>query len=408
MRVLIAGAGIGGLTTALCLAKAGHRVTVVEQAGSLSEIGAGLQCGANALRVMDYLGLLKELEVLAVDPQSVQFRDYKTGRSLHTLELGQAYANKYGAPYYHIHRADLVAVLAKAFNARVPNGLELNAKVVGFKETEDAVTLNLSDGRCLEGDCLIGADGVRSVIRDHLLGRTKPQFTGNVAWRAVVPVARLPDGWMDKITSNFVGPNKHVVLYYLHKQQLANMVGVVESAFAAVGGSTDLGDKPDRLNDSWVMNAPWAEMKADFDGWHSTVQCVIDAVDKDQCYRWALYNHEPFSNWSSKRVTLLGDAAHSTLPFMASGAAMAIEDARILERSLSQASSIADALQLYQHNRMPRTARIQKMSTQMGKLYHLNNKLLLKAAFGAINLLGSRGEAYLPEYDANTVELKSP
>jgi salicylate hydroxylase len=392
MRILIAGAGIGGLSAALCLEKAGHEVKVFEPQVGFDEIGAGIQCGANALRVMGYLGLLDQLQALAVTPENVLFRDYQSGETLYDMRLGQTYTDKYGAPYYHLHRADLHKVLVEALARRAPSALELNAGVTEFIESPTDVSVTLSDGRVFQGDCLVGADGIRSIVRRQMHAKPAPLFTGNVAWRAVVPVERLPVDWMHKIASNFVGPNKHAVLYYLRKQRLANLVGVVENK--------------EWTEDSWVVNSPWAEMKADFEGWHPTVQAIIDAADKDQCYRWALFSLKPFKDWSSKRVTLLGDAAHATLPFMASGAALAIEDGRILARALGQAESLASGLQLYQRNRFDRTARVQATSAQFGKIYHLKNKLMLKAAFGAIRMMGGKGEAFLPEYDANTVPLK--
>ena len=208
---------------------------------------------------------------------------------------------------------------------------------------------------------------MRSTVRRQLLGESAPVFTGNVAWRAVVRRDRLPDDYMDKIACNYVGKDKHAVIYYLRRQELVNFVGVVED--------------PDWKDDSWVAKAPWEKLKADYSGWHEKVQQLIDAVDKDSCYRWALYAHQPFARWSSARVTLLGDAAHSTLPFMASGAAMAIEDARILARCMEQESVIADALSLYQSCRIPRTSQIQAGSEKMGKIYHLPKPWMQKAAF---------------------------
>jgi len=396
MKFLIAGAGIGGLTAALCLSRSGHEVAVFDQASQFGEVGAGLQCGANAMRVFNYLGLSKELEAVAVDPQRIEFCDGISGNVLYQIALGDSYQKKYGAPYLHIHRAHLHAALVSALEQCTGVSIELNAGVKSYQENADDVQLHLGCGRAVMGDCLIGADGVKSVVRDQLLGPRDADFTGHVAWRGVLPAERLPEKFMDKVTSNFMGKGKHMVIYYLKNQQLVNFVGVVENS--------------QWHDDSWVSAAPWDELKTDFKGWHPTVQSVIDAVDKDKCFRWALYANKPLQNWSSNRVTLLGDAAHATLPFMASGAAMAIEDARILQRSVDQAAElegpgVARALQLYQRNRITRTAKIQADSARFGKLYHVPSGWPLKLAFKALHVVGKRKERFLPEYDANTVEL---
>ena len=392
MKILVAGAGIGGLTAALCLHKTGHQVQLLEQAAEFSEVGAGIQCGANAIRVLDYLGLKDQIEAIAVDPLRADFREHKTGAVLHSLPFGQDYAQRHGAPYLHVHRADLHRILSNAFNARAASAVTFNATVASYSEQDDKVTVQTEDGRQFEGDCLVAADGVKSVIRDQLIGHREPVFTGNIAWRGVVPADRLPADFMEKTVSNFVGPNKHMVIYYLRQQKLVNFVGVVESDYWA--------------QDSWTQKAPWQELKNDFAGWHPAVQAVIDAVDKDECYRWALHNHQSFSHWSSARVTLLGDAAHATLPFMASGAAMAIEDGRILQRSLDQVSNVEQGLKLYQRNRLARTAKVQAMSMQMGRLYHIKKPFLLRWAFKALSLLPGKKDQFLPNYDANTVTIK--
>jgi len=395
MKILIVGAGIGGLTAALCLQKAGYQVHVFEQAAAMTEVGGGLQCGANALRVMGYLDLLSQLEVLAVAPDRIDMVDHISGAVLYQSTLGDSYREQYGAPYLHIHRADFLKVLATAYQANSESQIEMNSEVAFYRDHEGGVQLTLTDGRSFDGDCLVGADGVKSIIRDQLLGGTNPQFTGNVAWRGVVPVSRLPSDFMDRVVTNFVGPHKHMVIYYLRQQQLVNFVGVVESKKWS--------------EQSWVVKAPKEELKADFKGWHSSVQQLISAVDDDQCFRWALYNHKPFSNWSSKRVTLLGDAAHLTLPFMASGAAMAIEDARILQRALCQMDAKLNGphagLQRYQRNRMQRTADIQTSSNRLGKFYHIPNRVALKLAFLILRPIGKIRERRLAEYDANSVEL---
>ena len=390
MKILIAGAGIGGLTAGLCLAQAGHEVQIVEQAPELSEVGAGLQCGANAVHVLESLGLLDRIDSVAVRPHRVEFRDYLSGAALHRMDLGNSYQQRYGAPYLHIHRADLQRALYESAQQNLKISFEFGRSAELFTEVADAVTIELDDGQQLNGDCLIGADGIRSKIREQVLGVIEPVYTGYVAWRGVVPRQRLPKDFMDTIVSNFVGPDKHMVVYYLRGGQLVNFVGVVENR--------------EWRDVSWVANAPWEDFRDDFQGWHSTVESLVHAVDKDQCYRWALCDHQAFSNWSTDRVTLLGDAAHATLPFMASGAAMAIEDARILQRALEQEADVSQALRRYQRHRLPRTAKIQSSSAQLGRIYHLRSRLAMKAAFKAISVIGRRREAFLPDYNANTIE----
>jgi salicylate hydroxylase len=291
----------------------------------------------------------------------------------------------------HVLRSDLHNILVDEFNRHSPGCCELNTCIQSYSESESAVTINTSDGRSFECDCLLGADGIKSKIKSQLSNNEPSIYTGNVAWRGVVPANRLPKNFMAKIATNYVGPRKHMVIYYLRDQQLVNFVGVVENQ--------------DWKIESWSSTGSWQDLKADFDGWHPTVQTLIDAVDKDQCFRWALHHHLPLKCWSSKRVTLLGDAAHAMLPFMASGAAMAIEDARILQRSIDQSPNISDALQLYQANRIPRTTKVQRMSVQAGKLYHIQSKGLLKVVFSGLKLLNNSRGSFLAEYDANSVSL---
>lgn len=388
--IMIAGAGIGGLTAAAVLLQRGYRVRVYEQAPTLGEIGAGIQISANASRVLHALGLEPQLAAAAVTPKAFHYRLYSNGDLLHEIPLGESHERRYGAKYYHLHRADLHAVLAAKVRELDPDAIVLETAAQRFVEKRDSVTLHFAGGGSASGDVLIGADGIKSVIRAQVLGASNATFTGYVSWRALVPTARLPEGFMERVCTNWVGPAAHVIVYYLRRGELVNFVGLVED---------------DTWRDeSWTVKAPWERLKAEFAPWHPTVQTLIDAMDKDQCYRWAMYDRAPVSAWSTSHVTLLGDAAHATLPFMAQGAAMAIEDGMILARALEAASSVPAALELYQQSRRERTARVQIGSSELGKLYHLRTEQELRAAFTRRDLARERGE-WLYSYDPLTAPL---
>ena len=242
----------------------------------------------------------------------------------------------------------------------------------------------------IKGDVLIGADGIKSVIRAQILGNTPVSYTGDVAWRGIIAAEQLPKDIMERVSTVWCGPKKHAVMYYLRAGKLMNFVGLVEHA------------QPE--TESWTQKRPWAELKANFEGWHADIQTVIDAIDKNSCYRYALNNRPPVAHWSTEKVTLLGDAAHPTLPYMASGAVMAIEDAAVLARCLESDVSVAEALKLYQRNRLDRTARIVNESTASRGLYRIEDADEMRAAFQAKNLTRSRAE-WLYSYDTLSVPL---
>lgn len=390
LNVIIAGAGIGGLTAAACLLKKGFEVRIYEQATTLGEVGAGIQTSANAVKVLHDLGLRDELEKVAVRPQAFEFRRFNTGELMHRIPLGEQHEKAHGAPYYHLHRADIHELLARKVYELDPDCITLNAKAEGFEESADTVTLRLADGSQIKGDVLIGADGIKSVIRSQILGQTPVSYTGDVAWRAVIPVERLPKGIMERVSTVWCGPKKHAVMYYLRSGKLMNFVGLVEH------------DQPE--TESWTQKRPWKELKADYQGWHPNIQAVIDAIDKDSCYRYALNNRPPVSNWRTERVTLLGDSAHPTLPYMASGAAMAIEDSAVLARCLENGACVPEALQQYQRNRLDRTARIVNESTESRRLYRIEDEDEMRRTFQETNLTKSR-EEWLYSYDPLHVPL---
>lgn len=389
-RIIIVGAGIGGLTAAACLLKRGYPVHVYEQAPALGEIGAGIQSSANAVKVLYDLGLKDELEKTVVRPLAFEFRRFDTGEMMHRIPLGQQHEQANGAPYFHIHRADLHELLAKAVLALDPDCITLNAQAEGFEETADGITLRLADGTRATGDVLVGADGIKSVVRAQILGPTPVSYTGDIAWRAVIPTERLPADIMDTVSTVWCGPKKHAVMYYLRARKLLNFVGLVEYA--------------QHENESWTQKRPWADLKADFAGWHPSIQTIIDAIDHDGCYRYALNDRPPASNWSTARATLLGDSAHPTLPYLASGAAMAIEDGEVLARCLDAYDNVADALKSYQNTRMERTATVVRESAENRDLYRVEDENEMRLAFQRKDMNKSRAE-WLYSYDPLTVPL---
>ena len=317
-RILIAGAGIGGLSAASCLMKAGHQVEIHEQAPQLAEVGAGIQVSANAMHVLRHLGLEEAITAVGVQPEAYVFRLHDTGEVIQRFSLSQE--ELHGAPYTQLHRADLHDLLAARARELDPNVVRLNHKVTGFTESADGVELAFRRRHLGAGDMLIGADGLKSVVRAQMFGAAPATYTGDAAWRVVVPTERLPKDLLEQVMSVFMGPDGHVVCYYLRDGALLNFVGIVETDEVS--------------EESWTVKLPWDELKAQYRGWHPALQTIIDAADKDQCYRWSLFNRPPIREWSTKRVTLLGDAAHPTLPYLAQGAAMAIEDGAVLTRAL--------------------------------------------------------------------------
>jgi salicylate hydroxylase len=389
-KIVIAGAGLGGLTAAACLLQRGFRVRVYEQASALGEVGAGIQASANAVKVLYDLGLREALDRIVVRPKAFEFRRFDSAELMHRIPLGQQHEGAFGAPYFHIHRADLHELLVEKVRSLDPEAIVLDARTDHFEESADAVTLVLADGRRISGDVLVGADGIRSAIRPQILGETPVSYTGDVAWRAVVPVERLPADIMDRVSTVWCGPKKHAVMYYLRAGALMNFVGLVEHA------------QPE--SESWTQKRPWEELKADFAGWHPTIQTVIDAIDRDACFRYALNNRPPVGGWSTGRATLLGDAAHPTLPYIASGAAMAIEDAAVLARCLAERASAAAALQAYEQARVERTSRVVIESNESRGLYRIEDEQAMREAFRQKDLTKSRA-GWLYSYDPLTVPL---
>ncbi len=389
-KILIAGAGLGGLSAASCLMKAGYDVEIYEQAPELSEVGAGIQLSANAMHVLNHLGLGEAIGAVSVRPGAYVFRAFDSGEVIQRFALSDEHEKLHGAPYNQLHRADLHDLLAARARELKPDVVHLNHRAVGFEEDDEGVRLNFADGSSARGDLLIGADGLKSVVRTRIAGEIPATYTGDGAWRVTVPTDRLPEKFLGQVMSVFMGPGRHVVCYYLRGGALLNFVGIVETDEVS--------------EESWTARFPWEKFKADFAGWHDDIQTVIDAADRDQCFRWSLHYRPAIRTWSLGRTTILGDAAHPTLPYLAQGAAMAIEDGAVLTRALQRESDPARALLLYQRNRVDRTARIVEQSTQNRNLFHMRSMDEIRANFAKRNE-GADRNGWLYSYNPLTVEL---
>ena len=360
-RVLVAGGGIGGLTTALCLARAGFEATVFEQAPEFGEVGAGVQISPNGSRVLHHLGLAPQLEALAFRPAGMEFRNWRSGKVISSSTMGETSVTAYGFPYYHIHRGDLLRLLVEAAQREESIELQANARVSGFEQNGEGVRVAVTGGAGENehpGVVLVGADGIHSWVRGALFGPQAPRFTGNVAWRALVPTERLPRSRVRPVGAAWWGPGRHFVHYCVRGGALVNCVAVVEKAGWEV--------------ESWSEPGDQGELKADFAGWHEEIQTLIDCMDRGALYKWALHDRPPMPRWSKGAVTLLGDACHPMLPFMAQGAVTAIEDAAVLATCLADGPDPRASLRRYENLRRSRTARLQAQARRNAKIFHLS------------------------------------
>lgn len=363
LRIAIVGAGIGGLSAALALLQRGFDVKVYEQAPALAEIGAGLQISANGSEVLDQLGIAEAARAVACEPTGKQIRLWSTGQIWKLFDLGAASIERYGHPYLMIHRADLHRILFEAVERFSPATVTTGVRCTGYVESDEAIELSFDGGRKIQADVLIGADGVHSVIRQSLFGKDRPQFTGCMAWRGLVPMKRLPAQLHDLVGTNWVGPGGHVIHYPLRGGELLNFVGIVE--------------RDDWKGESWTDAGTREECAADFPGWHEDVHEIIRNIDTP--YKWALIGRDPLTSWTKGRIGLLGDACHPTLPFLAQGANMALEDAVVLARCIEKyRDDVTVALRHYEVARIERTTRIVVGSAENAKRFH--NPTLAEAA----------------------------
>ena len=356
MKAVIIGAGIAGLSAGIALRLRGWEVRILEQAPALTEVGAGLQISPNGIHVLRALGVMPLLEETLFEPEAIEMRMGVSGRQVFRLPM-RGYAQKrWGAPYIHIHRADLVEALHRRFEALSPGGITLNASVQGY-EAGDVPRVQTGDG-VLEADLLLGADGLHSTIRRQMLGSAQPRYTGNLAWRTVVPVADL-SAPPPPTACVWAGDGRHAVTTRLRGGSLVNFVGMVEADLPSEEG--------------WRIEGTREDVMRDFDGWHPSIAGILE--NAPVFHRWALFDRAPLPRWSEDAVGLIGDAAHPMLPSMAQGAVQALEDAWVLAEALERASDVAEGLNTYFAQRIARTSRIQQGSLTNARIFHQGSTL---------------------------------
>jgi salicylate hydroxylase len=382
--VIIAGAGIGGLTAALALAQRGFAVTLLEAAERLEEIGAGLQLSPNAARVLVALGLAERLAPHVVVPEHLAVRNARSGRLLAQGPLGATSAQRYGAPYWVIHRGDLQAVLCDAVAATPGITLRLGSKVQSFTAEPDGVAVAASHGSqpiAARADALIAADGLWSTLRQQLGHAAAPRPAGQSAWRTLVPIDAAPKSAALPAVNLWLGAHAHLVHYQVKSGRMINVVAIVDDDWREPGWSTP--GTPSALLDRFSASE-----------WHASARDLIAASERWQ--KWALFDCPPLATWGKGRITLLGDAAHPMLPYLAQGAAMAIEDAAVLAACLDRNPDLPAALRAYEASRLPRTTRVQHDASRNGIVYHLSGA---GAALRSLALMAMGGDRLISRYE---------
>ncbi len=352
--ILVSGGGIGGLAVAYALARQGLPVRVFEQSAEFREVGAGIQLGPNIFRALEKIGLKDAILADAHRPPAQEMRDALTGKLITRIPLGEAFFERFGQPYAVTHRADIHGSFLTACQDSDLITLENSRRVDSYEDHGDGITVVLDDGERAKGRALIGCDGMWSKIRDRIVGDGKPRVSGHIAYRAVLKREDVPEDLWRPDVILWAGPRTHFVHYPLRRGELYNLVAVFHS---------------DHYEEGWNTEGSAELLWEHFKGQRPEVLRMLERIETWRM--WVLCDREPVKNWSSGRVTLLGDAAHPMLQYLAQGACMATEDAAVLaDKVAASPEDLPGAFTAYQQDRYLRTGRVQIMARVYGDFYH--------------------------------------
>ncbi|WP_226631953.1 FAD-dependent oxidoreductase [Novosphingobium profundi] len=353
--ILIIGGGIAGLTAALGLIRQGRKVRLFEQADAFGDVGAGITLSQPASRGLFSLGLREAIEAAADIPVRAGGADWRTGERLGGPDQMAIARERGDIPYfYQLHRADMHAILADAVAAADPEAITLGAQMTRLEQDASGVTAHFADGSCVRAPILAGADGINSRVRAELFGEENPRFTGQVAYRFLIPFEDVSHHMHLGPSVNYLGPNRQVLVYRIRHGAVVNGVAFVK---------TD-----SWIGEGWSTPADVEELLEKFEGWNADVRGLIASAPREGTRKWALFDRDPLPQWTVGRVTLMGDAAHPMLPFLGLGAAMGIEDAVVFARSLGETADPVAALQRYEATRRERANWVLLASRKQGEI----------------------------------------
>ena len=391
MKIAIIGGGIGGLTAALALSQNSHDITVFERSAGIREIGAGVQISPNAGRLLHSLGLGAAYSEISVVPHRVVLRRWEDDSIIRATDLDESFLSQHQVPLANIARNELVEILGDAVATRINVTLKFLTHVVSVEPGDASSEVIFADGSSQSFDIVIGADGIHSVVRPCVGGIDKPRFSGSAAYRALVPRSAVEDLPIE--VTNRMGPDRHVVSYFIGRNRShLNLVCI--------------SPEDSWETESWTEQGTKEDLYSRFEGWSPEFLSLLGRVE-EPVFRWALYDREPLEQWGIGTTTLLGDACHPMLPFMAQGSCQAIEDAVVLARCLSEAntSDATSALRRYEDARQGRTAQVQTSSLMNRDLFHMvdgqeqkDRDLILSISPPGMSILD-----WVYEYDALTV-----